>query len=161
MPFKGGEGYGLQYLDKERRSEIARKGVEVRRKKKEEKMQLQRCMAALLDLPVRTEKQEQLLRDFGFKRQHDNKTLLMVSLFQKGLSGDVQAIKEITDMMEKLDMYKEGGKISGNVIINVMPVGAAYEMSEEDLQAIREAEKEGLDEEEADEWDMEDFDEEL
>lgn len=142
MPFKGGEGIGLQYMTPEKRREVAKKSVEAQRKKREEKMQLQKCMSALLEMDVRTEKQKELLEAFGFKKEHTNKVLLMVSLFQKGITGDVTAIKEITAMMEKLDMYKDGGKVSGNVIINVTPVGSTYQITEEDEQLIKEAGKE-------------------
>ena len=83
-----------------------------------------------------------------------NETLLMVALFKKGITGDVGAISKIIEMMEKLDMMEETGKmLQNNVVINLIPSGQTYEPNEEDEKEIWEAENdEWMDEEEDDEW---------
>lgn len=121
----------------EERHEISMMGVEARRKKKEQNMALQNCMRQLLEMKTNKDKQKQILRDFGFTDEElTNRSLLMVALFQKGLTGDVSAIREIVDMMDKLDMFKNTGKITSNVTINLVPHGEQYEISDQDEQEI-------------------------
>lgn len=140
----------------EERSRIAKMGVEARRKKKMEKMALQNCMRSLLEMKTNSDKKKQVLRSFGFSDEElTNKTLLMVALFQKGLTGDVSAIKEITDMMDKLDMFEETGKTtSNNVTINLVTQGEQYKQNEKDEMEIWEAEQgnDWLKEEDDEEW---------
>ena len=125
----------------EERREIAMKGVEARKKKKEEKMVLQNCMRQLLEMKTNSDKKKQVLRAFGFKDEElTNRSLLMVALFQKGLKGDVSAIKEITDMMEKLEMFEQTGKMTNNVTINLVATGEVYQPNEEDEKEIWEVE---------------------
>lgn len=158
--FKGGK-YGLQYRTKEEVQEIVKKSKEQRKKNTKEKMMLQKCMQTLLALPVVGEHNKVILQQFGFSDpDHDNKTLLMVALFKKGLSGDVSAIKEITDMMDKLDIYQETKKLQGNVTVNILPVGAQYVTTEADEEAIRKAQEDSgwMDDEKPDTWDIGDID---
>lgn len=125
----------------EERREIALKGVEARRKKKEQNMALQNCMRQLLEMKTNSDKKKQVLRAFGFTDEElTNRSLLMVALFQKGLTGDVSAIKEITDMMDKLDMFENTGKITSNVTINLVATGETYQPNEQDEQDIWDAE---------------------
>lgn len=125
----------------EERSAIGRKGAEARKKKQQEKMQLQKCMRALLTMKTKKPKQMQLLRDFGFEDEDlTNKTLLMVALFQKGLTGDVSAIRETINMMDKLDMFEKTGELTNNVTINLIATGEQFQPSEEIEKEIREAE---------------------
>ena len=108
----------------EERKRISRMGVEAKRKKKEQNMALQNCMRQLLEMKTNSDKKKQVLRSFGFTDEElTNRSLLMVALFQKGLTGDVSAIKEITDMMDKLDMFENTGKITSNVTINLVATG--------------------------------------
>lgn len=140
----------------EERRAIAMKSVEARRKKKAERMALQKCMRELLMMRPNSDKQKQVLKSFGFTDADvTNKTVLMVALFQKGLRGDVTAIKEITDMMDKLDMFEETGKATNNVTINLVPVGESYHMTEADKKEIEEAENYDPenDDDSEDEWD--------
>lgn len=145
----------------EERSAIARKGAEARAKKKRETMALQKCMHTLLMMPIskNRDKQKKLLREFGFEDADlTNKTLLMVALFQKGLQGDVSAIKETVDMMDKLDMFQKSGELTSNVTINLMPVGQSYVPNAEDEKEIKAAENydplaENIELPEGDEWD--------
>lgn len=136
------EGYkrGLVSLSErtpEERSAIARKGVEARRKKKEEKLMLQNCMKALLKMKVNSRKREELLKSYGFTdTDMNNKTLLMVALFQKGIRGDVQATKEIIAMMDKLDLFEQSGQLQQTVNINLVSCGEDFQMSEEDEQEL-------------------------
>ena len=125
----------------EERKRISRMGVEARRKKKEQNMALQNCMRQLLEMKTNSDKKKQVLRSFGFTDEElTNRSLLMVALFQKGLTGDVSAIKEITDMMDKLDMFENRGKITSNVTINLVAKGETYQPNEADEQEIWDAE---------------------
>ena len=139
----------------EERHEIAMKGVEARRKKKERNMALQNCMRQLLEMKTNSDKKKQILRNFGFTDEElTNQSLLMVALFQKGLTGDVGAIKEITQMMDKLDMFKKTGKIQNNVTINLVAQGESYTPTEEDEKEIWKAEnaEDWMEEEDNDDW---------
>lgn len=121
----------------EERRRIAQMGVQARREKKERKLALQNCMRQLLEMKTNSDKKKQILRQFGFTDEElTNRTLLMVALFQKGLTGDVQAIREIVDMMDKLDLYENTGNISNNVTINLVSTGDVYKPSEEDEKEI-------------------------
>lgn len=140
---------------KEEMAEIVRKSKEARKRNKTEQMELQKCMKTLLTMEVRGNNQREVLRKFGFTdEQITNKTLLMVALFQKGITGDVGAIKEIVNMMEKLDMFNTSGKVQSNVIINLMPVGEQYQPNEKDEQDIWDVENssEWMEEEKNTEW---------
>jgi len=64
----------------------------------------------------------------------------MVALFQKGLTGDVSAIREITDMMDKLEMFENTGKVTSNITINLVAKGETYQPNEQDEQDIWDAE---------------------
>lgn len=134
----------LNERSKEERKRISRMGVETRRRNKEEKLMLQKCMRELLNMRVNSNKRKEVLKKFGFSADEDldNKTLLMVSLFQKGISGDVTATKEIVSMMDKLDMFEKTGKIENNVTINLVSSGEEFEMSEEQLEEIERIEGE-------------------
>uniref|UniRef100_UPI003AF070FC hypothetical protein n=1 Tax=Holdemanella sp. TaxID=1971762 RepID=UPI003AF070FC len=80
---------------------------------------------------------------------------LMVALFKKGLTGDVAAIKEIVSMMDKLDMFKQTGKVQNEVTINLITQGDVYEPSAKDDEEIWNAENgtDWLEEEsEEEEW---------
>lgn len=160
MPFRGGPGYGLQNRTKEERKAISRKGVEARMKNSFEKLHLQRCMRTLLQMDVSDQRQKDILEMFGYHGSEDqnNATLLMVALFRKGLTGDVNAIREITNMMDKLDMYQETKRLQSEVNIFVQTVGKQYVPNEEDEEEIRKAEQEDIwdDAEEKDEWDVDD-----
>lgn len=125
----------------EERKRIAMMGVEARRKKKEQNMALQNCMRQLLEMKTNSDKKKKVLRAFGFSDEDlTNRALLMVALFQKGLTGDVSAIKEITDMMDKLDMFENTGRVTSNVTINLVAKGETYQPNEADEQEIWDAE---------------------
>lgn len=150
----------LRDRTKEERHEIAMKGVAARKKKKQESMALQKCMRELLRMPISNnkKKQKEVLREFGFTDEEmTNKTLLMVALFQKGLTGDVAAITRVVEMMDKLDMFENTGKITGNVTINLIPEGQSYVPTEQDEKDIWDAENYDPfeKEEQTNEWDAE------
>lgn len=145
----------LKNKSPEERRAIAQKGVEARAKKKNERMALQKCMRTLLQLNVTNEKQKQLLRQIGIEDSDlTNQTLLMVALFKKGTMGDVSAIKEIIEMIDKLDMLEHTGKVTSNITINLVSKGDVYKPNEKDEQDIWNAENESewLEEEDDDEW---------
>ena len=145
----------LKNKSPEERRAIAQKGVEARAKKKNERMALQKCMLTLLNLNVTNEKQKQLLRQIGIEDSDlTNQTLLMVALFKKGTMGDVSAIKEIVEMIDKLEMLEHTGKVTSNITINLVSKGDVYKPNEKDEQDIWNAENESewLEEEEDDEW---------
>lgn len=139
----------LSQRSPEERRAIARKGIEARKanvekrkQEKRERMQIQKVMSVILGSEVSNEKQKKLLNSFGFEGEHlTNEMLLMVALFKKGLSGDVNAIRDVTEMMEKLDMYQNsGGEQKQQIVINLMPKGTGYKPSEEIEEQIQRAE---------------------
>lgn len=140
----------------EERKRIGQLGVEARKKKRDEKMALQQSMKALLTMDITAQKQKQVLMHMGFKSgELTNQNLLMVALFKKGLTGDVAAIKEIVTMMDKLDMFKQTGKVQNEVTINLITQGDVYEPNKQDDEEIWNAENrtDWLEEEsEEEEW---------
>lgn len=149
-PYEDGMLINMRDRTPEERHEIAMKGVEARRKKKERNMALQNCMRQLLEMKTNSDKKKQILKNFGFTDEElTNQSLLMVALFQKGLTGDVGAIKEITQMMDKLDMFKKTGKIQNNVTINLVTQEESYTPTAQDEEEIWKAEN-------AEEWMEED-----
>lgn len=139
----------LSQRSPEERRAIARKGIEARKanvekrkQEKRERMQIQKVMSVILGSEVSNEKQKKLLNSLGFEGEHlTNEMLLMVALFKKGLSGDVNAIRDVTDMMEKLDLYQNsGGEQQQQIVINLMPKGTGYKPTEEVEEQIQRAE---------------------
>ena len=139
----------LSQRSPEERRAIARKGIEARKanvekrkQEKRERMQIQKVMSVILGSEVSNEKQKKLLNSLGFEGEHlTNEMLLMVALFKKGLSGDVNAIRDVTEMMEKLDMYQNsGGEQQQQIVINLMPKGTGYKPTEEMEEQIQRAE---------------------
>lgn len=139
----------LSQRSPEERRAIARKGIEARKanvekrkQEKRERMQIQKVMSVILGSEVSNEKQKKLLNSLGFEGEHlTNEMLLMVALFKKGLSGDVNAIRDVTEMMEKLDMYQNsGGEQQQQIVINLMPKGTGYKPTEEIEEQIQRAE---------------------
>ena len=139
----------LSQRSPEERRAIARKGIEARKanvekrkQEKRERMQIQKVMSVILGSEVSNEKQKKLLNSLGFEGEHlTNEMLLMVALFKKGLSGDVNAIRDVTEMMEKLDLYQNsGGEQQQQIVINLMPKGTDYKPSEEIEEQIQRAE---------------------
>lgn len=144
----------------EERKRISRMGVEARKQKAKEKKNLQMCMKELLSMEVNAHsKKADVLKQYGFTNDElNNKNLLMVALFQKGLTGDVGAIKQIVDMMDKLDMFERTGKVQNQVTINLVAQGDAYVPSEDIEKEIRAVESGNSDddvewmEEDNDDW---------
>lgn len=139
----------LSQRSPEERRAIARKGIEARKanvekrkQEKRERMQIQKVMSVILGSEVSNEKQKKLLNSLGFEGEHlTNEMLLMVALYKKGLSGDVNAIRDVTEMMEKLDIYQNsGGEQQRQIVINLMPKGTGYKPSEEIEEQIQRAE---------------------
>lgn len=139
----------LSQRSPEERRAIARKGIEARKanvekrkQEKRERMQIQKVMSVILGSEVSNEKQKKLLNSLGFEGEHlTNEMLLMVALFKKGLSGDVNAIRDVTEMMEKLDLYQNsGGEQQQQIVINLMPKGTGYKPSEKIEEQIQRAE---------------------
>ena len=144
----------LKNRSPEERKRISQMGVEQRKKNKEERMQLQKCMRAILEMKPNSKQKEELLKKFGFSdKDNNNKTLLMVALFQKALTGDVSAFKEINEMMEKLETYESTGRVlQNNVTINLVSNGESYKPNEQDEKDIWDAEHDIDWMEENDEW---------
>lgn len=139
----------LSQRSPEERRAIARKGIEARKanvekrkQEKRERMQIQKVMSVILGSEVSNEKQKKLLNSLGFEGEHlTNEMLLMVALFKKGLSGDVNAIRDVTEMMEKLDLYQNsGGEKQQQIVINLLPKGTGYKPTEEIEEQIQRAE---------------------
>lgn len=117
------EPYNFKNLSKEQMREITRKSAEARRRKRDEKMALQKSLKGLLSMDITNKKQKQILREMGIKDADlQNGMLLMVALMMKGIKGDVGAIKEIVNMMDRLDILEDYGKITQGVNINLVSV---------------------------------------
>lgn len=156
------ERFKLQNRTKEERHAIAMKGVEARRKKKQQTMHLQQCMRQLLEMRTSSSKQKQALKKMGFTDDDlTNKTVLMVALFRKGLTGDVGAIREIIEMMDKLDLFEQGKEtVNQAITINLIPT-AEYTHDVEELESddIWKAENGiplDVNDDDMEEWDMDD-----
>lgn len=122
----------------EERHEIAMKAVEARRKKAEYKRNMQKMMKTLLTLPTNSTKKKQILKDFGFEDdEQTNATLLMVALFQKGLTGDMSAIRDIIKMADEFDLEATNPmQTSNGITINIVPTGGEYTPTEEDRKKL-------------------------
>ena len=148
----------------EERKRISQMGVETRARNKKRRMMLQDLLRELLEMKVSDKKQEEILKRYGFSTdtQLSNASLLMVALFRKGLTGDVSAIREITGMMDKLDLFEAGKETNSQTItINLVPVGEQYQPTEQDAEDIWKAENGIFDEnKENEEWETDDWGEE-
>lgn len=92
--------YNFSNLSEEKKREIAMKGVEARKEKMKARKAMKEQLEVLLSLDVKSTKSRAALKDLGIEdEQMTNQMLLMVSLFKKGLAGDVSAIKQINDMV--------------------------------------------------------------
>lgn len=144
------EPYNFKNLSKEQMREITRKSAEARRRKRDEKMALQKSLKGLLSMDITNKKQKQILREMGIKDADlQNGMLLMVALMMKGIKGDVGAIKEIVNMMDRLDILEDSGKITQGVNINLVSVGNEEKVSKK---------KKGKQQEEQEEDDIWDID---
>lgn len=144
------EPYNFKNLSKEQMREITRKSAEARRRKRDEKMALQKSLKGLLSMDITNKKQKQILREMGIKDADlQNGMLLMVALMMKGIKGDVGAIKEIVNMMDRLDILEDSGKITQGVNINLVSIGNEEKVNKK---------KKGKQEEEQEEDDIWDID---
>lgn len=145
----------------EERKRISQMGVETRARNKRRRMMLQDLLRELLEMKVSDKKQEEILKRYGFSTDTElsNASLLMVALFRKGLTGDVSAIREITAMMDKLDLFEAGKETNSQTItINLVPVGEQYQPTEQDAEDIWKAENGIFDEsEENEEWETDEW----
>lgn len=83
----------------EERKEISRKGVEARIKKSQARKRMREQLDVLLKMDVKDKDYKKLMDELGIDDSEQcNQMLLMVALFKRGISGDVQAIKQIDDM---------------------------------------------------------------
>lgn len=116
--------YNFKNLSEEQMREISMKGVQARIEKSKARKAMKEQLEFLLSLDVKSKKAQLILKDMGIDQEEDmnNQMLLMVSLFKKGLSGDVAAIKQIADMVngnveENADDFKQP-------VINIVGVNA-------------------------------------
>lgn len=148
---------GFQNRTKEEMQEIVKKSLEARRENHKRKVALQETMRTLLSMKTNNRKQREILREYGFEDEElTNKTVLMVALYRKGLTGDVSAIREIIDMAEKLDLFDEGKrKANVPITINLVTRGEEHIITQEEQKEIWEAENSIYDTDEPDngEWD--------
>lgn len=85
-----------------------KKSGEVRRQKR----LLKDCMIELLDLPVSDIKSWNKLSKLGINIENiDNKALLTASLFKRAVSGDVQAFKEIRNLIGEDNVNDGNGRL--------------------------------------------------
>lgn len=122
----------------EERKRISQMGVEARKNKKREEMQVQKVMRTILGMRVSNRKMREQLRTLGFEDEElTNEMVLMLALFKKGLTGNVEAIREVVNMQDKLDAVENGRKVAGqNITINLIPQGTETNIEVEDEQDI-------------------------
>ena len=128
-------------MTKEDKKAIQRKGKIAKQKKRHERMQLQKCLRTLLEMDVADADKRDMLIALGFSNDElTNHSLVVTSLLESAVNGNVLAIREIANMQKDLDEFEDGNsQQSQQIIINVNSVGNAYEMTEDDEQAIRDA----------------------
>lgn len=128
-------------MTKEDMKAIQMKGKIAKQKKRHERMQLQKCLRTLLEMDVADADKRDMLLALGFSNDElTNHSLVVTSLLESAVNGNVLAIREIANMQKDLDEFEDGNsQQSQQIIINVNSVGDAYEMTDEDEQAIRDA----------------------
>lgn len=107
----------LNTRPREEHIELARKGginSGIARRKKRE---LREYMAALLEVPLTDKsKIKKKLEKKGLDVELlDNKMLIVVSLYEKALQGDVQAIKEVRSIIGELPELQELTEEDSNI----------------------------------------------
>lgn len=110
---------------KEEMKEITAKAVQNRVKKNRARKEMREQLKELMKMDL-TDKSaiKTLKEDFGLEDEDIcNQMLLMVALFKKGLEGDVQAIKQIDDMVNGTDTKNENQPI----VINIQTANPAKE----------------------------------
>ena len=128
-------------MTKEDMKAIQMKVKIAKQKKRHERMQLQKCLRTLLEMDVADADKRDMLLALGFNNDElTNHSLVVTSLLESAVNGNVLAIREIANMQKDLDEFEDGNsQQSQQIIINVNSVGDAYEMTDEDEQAIRDA----------------------
>lgn len=148
--FKQGkmEKYNFKNLPKDKMREIAKKGVEKRKENAKLRRNMKEQLEILLSLSVTDKLSKQELTEAGLDGEElNNQMLLMFSLLKKGLTGDVQAIKEIRDMVNGT-ISEETNKTP---IINIVGVNSDY-IKIEGNSKVKESDN---DDDNEDEWEEE------
>lgn len=106
--------------DRKRASECGKKGIVKSHEARARNKKLRENLQALLELDVKNPKYIEAMQAIGVDSgDMTNQTLLMVALMKKGFSGDVAAIRQISDMMETLGIAED--RPDAGVVINVYP----------------------------------------
>lgn len=101
-------------------SECGKKGIRKAHEARERNKRIRASLAAILDMDVTDPRYLKAMKDMGIKKEDmTNRTFLMTMLLKKGFTGDVQAIKQIVDMVEGQTPIEE--TLDAGVIINVYP----------------------------------------
>ena len=88
---------------KEEMREIARKGGLKKGENAAKRRKMREQLDVLMRMDVKKKEYKELMERFGIESEDQiNQTLLMVRLFQKGLMGDVAAIRQIDEMTNGL-----------------------------------------------------------
>lgn len=117
---------GLEKYSFKNNPELHKKAIqrsaEVRRRKKEKIDSIKDNLEILLSLDVKSEKHKKILSALGIKDdEQNNKMLLTVSLFRRAISGDVNAIRHITDLMAECGIDESMSEHSQGISINIVP----------------------------------------
>lgn len=112
--------FNLRDQPLERRKEISRMGVEARKKNMKRRKEMREQLEMLLSLDVTSKEGKAYLKELGINADDmDNQMLLLTSLFRKAVEGDVQAVKQITEMINDLPDGREEAKVP---VINIYGV---------------------------------------
>lgn len=96
-------------------SKGGKRSAEVRRQRKAMKEQ----MEMLLSMPFKQEQQLEFIKSLGIKTDDiDNQMALIVSMYGKALKGDVQAFKEIREVVQDNNNQNKENRVQ---IINDLP----------------------------------------
>ena len=107
--------------NRELASKAGKKSAQLRKERNEQKKKMKDNLAMLLELDVKDDKYKTVMSKMGLTTEDmTNQMLLMVSLFKKGLTGDVAAIRQISDMMDEYGLSKKETE-NESIMINIYP----------------------------------------
>lgn len=116
-------------IDKDLHREISKKGGKAAQKKKREKKLMREQLEILMSLPLKDEDLRKELKEIGLDTNDiDNQMAVIVSLWNKAISGDVKAIEVIRDTL--------GEKPKDEVVQNISMNNPYKDLTTEELKKL-------------------------
>lgn len=101
-------------MDEEKRREYARRGGQASAESRKRKRVLKENLEILMSLPIKDKKARKVMKFLGIDDEDlTNDMAACVAMFQETLKGNVQAYKEIRDMLD--GKPQENVKVEGNI----------------------------------------------